>query len=327
MIGIYQDKFKNYLEDNLGKVKVTARNLVTRCPWCEVGKNKKHFHLYISLDAPIFNCFYAGCSAKGTISKLVKKIEGVDNSERFIDKDKLKESIKKQIELKSSEKKTREIYLPELKEKLFNYKDLYLKGRIKFTNNVPTNKIKGLIYDINEFIRLNDIQLDEKINRIKDYIQANFIGFLSENKSVVILRNVDSKSSFRHYKLKVQASDYLDYYKLKGMNPISNHVVLSEGVFDIFNERIFDHLKLRNKVSFYACGLSESYDALLKSIVYHEDIFKIDIHILSDRDVGLERYKNIKKYNSHLINSMTIYYNRAGKDFADSPCVPEKFVI
>jgi hypothetical protein len=35
MIGIYQDSFKQYLEDNLGEVKETSKNLIVACPWCE----------------------------------------------------------------------------------------------------------------------------------------------------------------------------------------------------------------------------------------------------------------------------------------------------
>ncbi|GAG02610.1 unnamed protein product, partial [marine sediment metagenome] len=61
MIGIYQDSFKQFLEDNLGEVKETSKNFIVPCPWCELDEDKDHYHMYISTEAPIFHCFHASC--------------------------------------------------------------------------------------------------------------------------------------------------------------------------------------------------------------------------------------------------------------------------
>ena len=76
MIGIYQDSFKKYLEDNLGEFKLTSKNIITKCPWCEYGQDKDHYHLYISLEAPIFHCFHGGCEKGGVLSKFLRKVAG-----------------------------------------------------------------------------------------------------------------------------------------------------------------------------------------------------------------------------------------------------------
>lgn len=325
MVGIYEDVFIDYLKENLGEpVKVTAKNIVCRCCWCEMNTEKKHYHLWISLDAPIFHCFYAGCEQSGTISKLVKHISGVDSSDNFVSKEKIKENINKRI---SFDKNVDifDVTLPDLKEHLFSHKVRYLKRRLKFSN-INIKSINGLIFDVNEFININNISVDPTLFRIRDFLQSNFIGFVTQHNSLVILRNIDPTSSFRHFKMSIHPSKFLDYYKLSGSMKNSTRVILAEGIFDIYTEHIFDTLNLKNTSCLYASGLSTSYQALLKSIAYYENIFRMDVHILSDSNVQLDYYKKIKRYNSHLIEKLTVYYNRMGKDFNDSPIVVEKFI-
>ena len=86
MIGIYQDNFIDYLEDKLGNVKTSAKNIILPCPFCEYQKTKRHYHMYISLEAPIFHCFHANCEQSGTLRKFLKRLEGHDISEQFVDK-------------------------------------------------------------------------------------------------------------------------------------------------------------------------------------------------------------------------------------------------
>ena len=86
MIGIYEDNFIKYLKDTLGEpIKQTQKNIICRCPFCEYNKTKTHYHLYISLEAPIFHCFSAECHQSGLLPKLLKKIEGKDIYKSKID--------------------------------------------------------------------------------------------------------------------------------------------------------------------------------------------------------------------------------------------------
>lgn len=129
MIGIYQDNFSEYIKDNLGYVKQTSKNLITRCPWCEYNKNndKDHYHMYISLEAPMFHCFHANCEESGTLRKLLKKIEGRDISDSFIDKAVLEKFKKQKAIFDEKEEKILDVIIPELKENSFVYKDLYIR--------------------------------------------------------------------------------------------------------------------------------------------------------------------------------------------------------
>ena len=326
MIGIYQDSFKQFLEDNLGCVKITSKNFIVPCPWCEYPKDKNHYHMYISTEAPIFHCFHASCEQRGNLRKLLRKIQGHDISDTFVDKKSLDAARKKKQVFEDKELEQYELILPKIDPDKYLIKDLYLKKRLKFSN-VFTILVKGLIYDVNKFIDINQIPVGEKLFRIRDFLHSNFIGFLTEHDSTVIMRNTNDNDDFRFYKMKIQESNFLDYYKLKGNSFDSNIIVLAEGIFDIFGEHIFDTIGIKDKVKLYASALSSNFTALVKSIVFHEQIFRPDVVILSDRGIPKYKYEQLKKYNSHIINSLTVYYNKVGKDFGNTAVIPMKFII
>lgn len=323
MIGIYQDSFKKYLEDNLGEVRETSKNLIVPCPWCEFGKEKDHYHLYISLEAPIFHCFHGGCEMGGILTKFMKKVAGHDNSDDFIDKSKA-------IELKTqkvfTEKTGSKVRLPKIKPSEFPMKDLYIRKRFKFAN-ISMKRVKGLIFDVHEFININQITVDETLFRLRDYLHNNFVGFLTENGSTVIFRNIDHSHSMKFFKLKIQWQNFLDYYKLQGGEPNSTKIVLAEGIFDIFSEHIYNNLNIKQDVKLYASALSSKFIALIQSIVFHEQIFRPDIIILSDRGIDKDYYSKMKHFNKHIINSLSVYYNKTGKDFNDTPVTPVRVKI
>jgi len=327
MIGIYQDDFIDYLRDNLGDhIKTTSKNIIIPCPWCEYGQEKDHYHLYIGLDAPIFHCFHGGCEIGGILSKLMRKIAGHDVSDAFIDKDRVKEYEKLKNVFVEKDEKLKGIKLPPVKPEMFPAKELYLQRRLKFSN-IRSENIKGLIYDVHEFINLNNIPVDESLFRLRDYIHNNFVGFLTEHNTTAMFRNIDDSHTMRFYKMKIQLSNFLDFYRLPGNNFESSKVVLAEGIFDIFSEHIYDFINIKSDVRLYASVLSSKYLGLIQSIVYHEQLFRPDVIILSDRGIKIEEYKKLKYFNQHIINTLSIYYNKTGKDFNETPVTPERIVV
>lgn len=326
MIGIYQDNFEQYIKEKLGYTKITSKNIITKCPWCEMNKSKNHYHMYISLEVPIFHCFHAGCEQSGTLRKFIKALEGHDISDHFVDKKKFEEIKKSKEVFKDKEHDSFRVRVPLLNKNRFVEKELYVKKRLKFYG-LPTTRIKGLIYDVEQFINMNHIPVNETLFRLQDYLQNNFVGFLTENHSTVMFRNIDDSHQMKFFKMKIQYTNFLDYYKLSGHSPQSNKIVLAEGIFDIFSEHIFDTLNIKNDVKLYASALSSKYLSLIHSIIFHEQIFQPEVIILSDRGISEEYYRKMKHFNKHIIDKLTIYYNKAGKDFNDTPVVPVKFVI
>lgn len=318
-IGIYNDGFLEYLRQNLGDpIKTNPKNIICNCPWCDVGRVTSKPHLWISLETPIFHCFRGDCNKSGLVKKLISKIEGNDNADNFINKDKIKQYQTERIRFKKNIFKPKEIVLPELREDFFKLKAFYIQKRLKFSN-IPLHMIKGLVFDINKLIEINNIQLDEKVLRFKDYLQTNFVGFLTENQSCISLRNIDPNSSFRYYKLNIQPSQLLDYYKLYGGNRNSRDIIMAEGIFDIYAEHIYDALGIKNNARAYIAALSTSYAAAIKSVIFNEQVFRPIIHILSDKEIPEEYYRKIMFFNSHLVDCLKVYYNKTGKDFNDTP--------
>jgi len=327
LIGIYQDSFIDYLKDKLGDhIKITSKNIVTCCPWCEYQQTKDHYHMYISLEIPIFHCFHGGCEQSGTLRKFLKRLEGHDISETFVDKKQFEELSKKKELFVDKEEDKINILTPPLNKGRFVEKEFYIKNRLKFAD-IPTSRIKGLIYDVDLFIEMNSIPVGENLFRLRDYLQNNFVGFLTENESTVMFRNMDHTHTMSFYKLKIQKNNFVDYYKLPGNSPQSNKIVLAEGIFDIFTENIFDTLNLKSDVNLYASALSSKFLPLIHSIMFHEQIFQPEVIILSDRGIERKYYETMKHFNKHIIYKMTVYYNKAGKDFNETPVVPMKFVI
>jgi len=326
MIGIYQDEFIDYLHERSGvHPKITAKNIITRCPWCEHQKDKDHYHLYIGLDIPIFNCFGAGCNTHGFLAKFIKKLEGHDITNQFVDKNSLEQAARSRKEFRSDEK-IKKLQLPEININSFPYKNLYIQKRLKFAN-APTKYIKGLIFNVHEFLNINNIPIDETLRKLRDYLHNNFVGFVTERHSMVIFRNIDHSQTMAHFKLYIQPTIFLDYYKLLGNKRNSNRIVLAEGIFDIYTEHIFDFLNIKHDVSLYASVHSSKYLSLIKSIIFNEQIFRPDVVILSDNNIKDEEYKNLKRFNPHLFNSLTVYYNKYGKDFNETPVIPEENII
>ena len=322
MIGIYQDEFLEYLKRKLGDhIKTTSKNIICPCPWCEYGDDKDHYHMYISLEVPIFHCFHANCEQSGILKKFLSRLEGHDISDQFVDESKLKEMAKRREIFKDQEKIQSKIILPQVNSSKFMLKDMYMKQRLKFSRTSITS-IKGLIFDVDSFLQINQIPIDETLFRLKDYLHSNFVGFLTENNSTVMFRNIDHTHSMKFFKLKIQQSNFLDYYKLPGNNKNSKKIVLAEGIFDIFTEHIFDTLNIKQDVKLYASALSSKYISLIHSIIFHEQVFQPEVIILSDRGVGLDYYRKMRKYNPHIVDKLTVYYNKTGKDFNDTPVTP-----
>jgi len=327
MIGIYDDSFIDYLRDNLKcEPKIRTANIVVRCPWCEL-REKKEYNLWISSTAPIYKCFSGGCGQKGLLKKLFTRISGKDKISDFVDETTQRNILKQTtIEKRNKIDVESNLIIPDLNEDFYKEKSMYVKRRIKYYNT-PLSNINGLVFSIKKFVEINNIKLSDKIQNILPFLDSNFVGFLTNKKSILMLRNIDATSSFKHYKLEIQKTRYIDYYKINNFPEDSDDIVVGEGIYDILSEHIFDTLNIKNKIRLYAAAFSTSYNELLKSISFNEQIFRMNVHVISDRDVKLDFYKKIKMYNNHLIKSMCVYYNKTGKDFNNNPCIPVKYII
>ena len=332
MIGIYEDSFGDYIKEHLGDYKITANNIVCKCPFCEYDKKDDgHNHLYISLDKPIFNCFKAECPGRsGTINKFIKQLTGTQLRNTFIDSGELaKLQNYKKLNCKSSDiKLNKKFILPSINIDEFGDKENYLRSRLQYAPFDMRN-IHGLIFDVNQFVALNNLMdsLNKSDMKMLSFLQNNFIGFITENHTTVVFRNIDTKSDFRYYKISLQKNDLLDYYKITHNKLDSNLIVIGEGIFDIFNDHIFDYLGYRDSAFAYYCALSNSFEALIQSVAFYDNIYYPQVIILSDNNVSIKYYKKLKRKLKNICSNIEIYYNGNGSDFGDPFCSPEKILI
>jgi hypothetical protein len=326
MVGIYDDSFIDYLKRHLGSAKITSKNIVIPCIYCEFPKKKDHYHLHIGLHEPIFHCFHGSCEKSGTIKKLISAIHGYDISDRFVDKKHFENLKEKKLEQK--EKIYDRFILPPLEADRFPLKRMYMKKRMKFLD-LPLERIDGLIFDVGAFLSLNKIWITDKMAKLLPFLQKNFVCFLMHNGGYLMFRNIDKKSQFRYYKYELQNTPFLDYYMVKGQKPNSQKIVLAEGIFDILTERYFDHMNILNDVKLFASVGSASYVNLMKSLIFHEKVFTPIWVFLSDRGIHLNYFRKIKRNNPYLFikGESVVYYNKNGKDFNDTPVIGEKFII
>ena len=339
---IYKESFINLLRDMFGpkriKLKSSNGDIIIPCPYCESGMNKSHYHCYIKKDEPIFHCFY--CHESGTINRLVKDLTGSHKDlSSFIVDSKLKEikegggysywkrhgnnkgnSTLVPNLISPSQRKGKELYLPPLGD--FKLKRIYLQGRLGYL--IEPEEIPGLVFDIISFVNNNNVLV--KNRTLLPYFQSNFIGFVTKHKTKLILRNINSSSSFRYYKMDLVDFSWplLDYYEIDGGDrTFSNStIILAEGIFDILSEKLIDSTGLYKSARLYACGLSTSYTSLLESVCYDEQLFQVDLRILSDDNIPKYYYEKWLRRVKHLIKSCHIYYNSKGKDFNTFPLHP-----
>jgi len=318
---IYTKETLNILKDNFSFIKETYSHYIVRCLYC--GDSKKHRnkgHLYISKIKPVFRC--VRCEESGRIEKLLFDLTGVKKRiTTVINKDAIKKLNKMHLEeVNFNRTFKKNIIVPEQEPDKFKMKYNYLIDRF------PTTKIfeqldGKIIYDIKDFAEKNFIKIHKR--KLFNFFQENFVGFLSFNKSLVIMRNIDSKSDFRYYiwKLGDVVNDFFIQDKLEEeTNNVS--LVISEGLFDIFNVLHFE-----DSHDLYTVASGKLFNRAIKFTMVEKCVSFFDkIIILSDDDVHLNFYKkNLNKYKN-VCKSMQIWYNKHGKDFGQKTKV-DKIIL
>lgn len=327
MSGVKWIELQKYLNDVTGLCYFNSSNseLITRCYNCETNSNKNHGHLYIKVDEDslIYNCFR--CEESGTIVKLIKQYNGTP--EKFLSKEILerKWSDKSKSIFKKVNKKTFNTDNQNVDK--FKLKVQYLKGRLGY--EVDIYDIPNLILDFDTFIYENNINLNVKQKGMMNFLESNFVGFLTSRGTHVVCRNIDETSDFRYYKLHLIQDDMLfkDFYGIQ-TGPISsniNTVVMCEGPFDLLVPYYsLEFTDLKRTSCFWSAILGKRYDTSIQSVLDYCSISKANLYIFSDSDMEYND-KILKNVRLHpQIQSVDFLWNTTGKDFGKHPIIPTK---
>lgn len=320
------DKFLNFIKSKVSDNVSFAsggNNITCNCPKCEKGAHKRHGHLYISLVDPVFNCFK--CSFKGHISKLFREFNV--NIYDYVLSSVLNASYiysKKVFSISNNE-----IDYKDYKEidnnEIYKSKEKYLLNRIKDLDNIDL--IPNLILNIKKLLNsikdLKEIYPKLTDDDIENY-NNNYVGFLSINKSLLIMRCINNTDKKRYKTLKlnkeVENSFFKDFYGIKNYNNLTEtfekSIILCEGVFDLlgcyFNK---DLQSIRNKGFMFGAALGNSYNNIIPSVLDYCKLPCSNFIILSDSDLKEKSY-NFINYNQFMKN-VKVYWNRIGKDFGE----------
>lgn len=313
------DKFIDDIKSKNGLAYYNASKteIVTLCPKCEKERfftQRNHGHLYIGIENPVFNCFR--CNFKGFINKFLFEM-GL-NIEDYFDNIEFKKDWKnidadRWIESDSNFK----YKIPLIDIENFNDKYKYLISRLHFNSNEFINNHKDdLIFDIKKFIEYNNINFENE--GLLNYLQSNFIGFLTTMGSFIICRNIDERSDFKHYKINLNKNIYFKDFYGKKLNDIKydeiNDIILTEGIFDLLNA--VENKKINHiikKSCYIATALNNQYDKTLISCLNYNKLTFSNVHILSDSNITENDYRYIRWNPS--VNNLIIYWNKLDKDF------------
>jgi hypothetical protein len=325
------DIFLKLLVEKLGFARVVSGSseINTRCPFpgCDLQQNRKHGHLYISLNqssGPTFFC--QRCNESGLIFKLLSILD-IDRT-LVINKDSdcfnTKSFIKKNTSNLNSET-IHEVKIEKADISRYEHKIAYLKKRLG--KEIDVDVIPNLVLDIHSFLDLNKVKCSREDESILNYLEDQFIGFVSSRGTKLILRNVDESTDFRYHKIALveYPSIFKDFYGVSTNQTYAkvNTIVLCEGIFDLLvaiNSPKLDDIK--RKSCYWACALGAYYKKLIPSVLDYLKLPLSDVIILSDSDKS-ESDKIYRDLNYlALINNLAIYYNEKSKDFGEGVSRP-----
>lgn len=258
------------------------------CPFCDDAQRphaSNHGHLYLAINAPVFNCFRCGTS--GTILRLLLETGFTDDDvikyiSSFIRYNFIKDYSKK---VSTSYKQIQNLYINNT-TKVVEFKknniDLF-----KTFQKYIINRIGNV--DYNTFF-IHPIMLENSL----------CCGFNNSDNEFITARII-SKSKARYINSK---ENYLYYFQPNNFE-IYNQIVIGEGPFDIIPLYLFSN-KFKNCL-FISIGGKKYLSTIEYLITRFILIGKYEIHLIFDSDfklpnLTLNRCKFlVEKYNSDIL--------------------------
>ncbi len=320
-------KFKiNFVLESISK-KMNARptsdrkNLKMRCPYCGDSINKSSAHLQMDIKPPfVFHCYR--CDEAGVLTPNTMKDFKLDESNLRM----LILELNKTIGKTSGKYKKKNYFKnykfsTEITETVKNSLEYFNK---RYGFNYTEENIKHLedfyrvVLDPVQFFNNNRIKF-----KLEDYPFDTSIGFISSDRTYLILRDYSGKADkkYNNYKIDLFSEEKNKIYHINtkiNMLNIKTHLILTEGIFDIIG--VYEHFYKQNNYDIntnyiFAASCGKSFAGTINKY-FRMGFLDMDITIYSDSDVNIKFYKDIK-YNSEYMkkNIITIYYNDMEKDY------------
>ena len=290
------------------------REVTINCPLCtREGMTDTGHHMYISLGLdgkpPMFNCF-RNINHRGILTKEV--LEDFSGRGDIIDSELLSEieSNNKRVSNLSRYRLNRQgkldLRVPIPKDNQISaYKLNYINKRLGLDLTYEDLASCKIILSLYEFLGYNSYKKITRSKFIADTINNVFVGFLNNNNTAIIFRNlmndearkkVHKSLDSRYIKYTISDVDAGGYYIIPSVCNIYDHIDIhiAEGTFDILS--IFYNLRKanRNNNIFAAIG-GNTYISLIKYFITTQSLINVTFHIYIDNDIDDFVLKGIQK--------------------------------
>lgn len=294
----------------------------TRCPYC--GDSQKDFrtgHLYININANdnhpiVYNCFK--CPAHGVLKYDDLELLGIEG-------DDFKSGIHG-LNQSASYKSY------EVKEQYFDFKlpDTYDTHKIEYIQNrlgrvFTKDELRDMrvITSLKHFLLLNNIKSITCKPYMVRLMEEKYIGFLSNNNSHILFRDVTDSQDIRWFKYRIlqESAGQKVFYSMKSSVDLytSQNITinLSEGVMDCLSIAYNLNNINDNILNIAVCG--KFYTKIIERLIYMGFIGdNIIINVYSDNDhttdTSFQFYKRVFKRYRYLVKEINVYYNLLYKD-------------
>lgn len=310
--------------------RVNNTEIVVRCPFCGDSHNIKHAHCYVGFkeEDGVVLYFCHKCPATSRVTPDFLHKMGIFNDEldNYFSKkiNKYGRSINKII--KNNLISIPNYVLPKRIKPEDEKKAKYFEKRTGIRVNNEAIENYNLIINLKDFLNENNIPLcrytDEKQYVINE-LSKNFLGFLSNNKSMIAFRAVNG-TSFTKNKFNFVIDDNYKqsfYYIPKttiDLLTLRPKIVLAEGTFDIIRVKKQFFPSDSTDAIFASVGGKAGYKKILKELISMTGFLNPEIIFFSDRDVSFDTYtKNILGPFYGLLHG-AVYYNLKGKDWGEA---------
>lgn len=196
----------------------------------------------------------------------------------------------------------------------------YINNRIGYPIPIDDYQRLKLIFNISEFLEVNNIGLQSKYKEFIDIYDRDYIGFLSVKNEYIILRDITGKNSMRYIKFNIfgMESNAHSFYTIKNsINTLSMediNIVVAEGPFDILSIVYNIYGGINKDFIFMSTNHGAFYNPLLYYINKGIVGSNVNIKIYKDSDSIMD-YNLLKRQLKIYTKNFELYSNSIGKDF------------
>lgn len=294
------EALKEYMIQNHdAKIVSGGREILKRCHLCGDSRDLSNRHMYIGLKPNgtiVYNCFK--CNAKGIVDgKFLRDLGCYDQNITNLCNE---QNQKAESSIESKSGVLNNIFLkqipiiPKFNNEFFAEKKCkYISNRLGVVIDSSLAAKLKIILNLKQFLDINGITRYTRNKEMMELIDKFFIGFLSMDNSMVILRRLVPENKLPEF-IDHRYIDYnifgmddgIKYYTIPSiinpLLPINIHI--AEGAFDILSIKLNLYPNENNGI-FMACG-GKRYIEAIRFIIQSYGFIGFNLHIYPDKDVS-----------------------------------------